>query len=149
MSTEDDRYGPPTHSCEYCSRCFPAKWEEAKNKGPTDDERMLVADITTNAAEIQAAIEHGCELFQSLSHRAFEQGETFHVSLVVTRSSFLIPLGEVGTYLLGSLVLRDEKNCILLPDDRDHLNWLSFLVYLPDGERCLSLRYSPLTRPRD
>jgi hypothetical protein len=131
MSTEDDRYGPPTHSCEYCSLRFPAKWGYDVLG---DLNGKLIVDISNNAAEVKSAIEHGCELFQPVSHRTFEQGERFLVWLEIDRETDLIPVGRTDPYLLARLVLRDERDYINPREQPEDRKELPFLVYLADGK---------------
>jgi hypothetical protein len=60
MEEEDDRYGPPTHTCDYCSRCFPATWED--HEGST----RLQVDLLYKVSEVRLASEHGCEFFTAM-----------------------------------------------------------------------------------
>lgn len=65
MSSEDDRYGPPTHMCKYCNRCFPATWDESEG------ETRLVVDLLFNGAEAKLAAGKGCNFFDRVVHSWF------------------------------------------------------------------------------
>jgi len=60
MEEEDDRYGPPTHTCDYCSRTFPATWED--KKGIT----YLQIDLLCKVPKAMLASESGCEFFAAM-----------------------------------------------------------------------------------
>ncbi|EAT77166.1 hypothetical protein HBI56_206750 [Parastagonospora nodorum] len=71
MADEDDRYGPPTHSCKYCNKCFPATLE--KNRF---GEKCLKSDLLLDGADALVAALDGCQFLLLALHPHKSDAET-------------------------------------------------------------------------
>jgi len=93
---EDDRYGPPSHTCEYCSRCFPATWEEK------DGKTRLVVDMLRSLAEATLAAESGCHIFGQLKN-SHDIPEALQGKLVIEKKWNELESGGFEYYLITEM----------------------------------------------
>jgi hypothetical protein len=93
MANEDDRYGPPTHTCEFCNRCFQTEWETI------GDETRLVVDLMCDGREAIFAAQHGCQFFQKILYPSWPDVDNVRVKFYICRQSWLRPWGDVDPHL--------------------------------------------------
>jgi hypothetical protein len=93
MANEDDRYGPPSHTCEFCNRCFPTEWETLV------DETRLVVDLLCNGQEAIDAAKQGCRFFQKILYPCWPDLKSVRMKFYICRRSWLRPWGDVAPYL--------------------------------------------------
>ena len=111
MADEDDRYGPPTHSCKYCNKCFPATLE--KNRF---GEKCLKSDLLLDGADALVAALDGCQFLLLALHPHKSDAETTRVSFLIEQKTHY---GDhaVRPYLKGSKVLESLDPAKQAPRD--------------------------------
>ncbi|KAF2827068.1 HET-domain-containing protein [Ophiobolus disseminans] len=104
MTSEDDRYGPPTHTCKYCSRCFPAMWEKRLR------DTVLSVDLLSNEAEAELAGREGCEFFHCVIETISSRDEKYEgqVKIMIKRESGCSSGANTSTYLTGGAIIRRQ-----------------------------------------
>lgn len=111
MSDEDDRYGPPTHSCKYCNNCFPATWEYVNGKA-----KGLNIDLLLDGTGAVAAALDGCQFFLAALYPHKPGAETTRVRFLLERKTRYRD-HIIGPYLEGSKVLESLDPAMQAPRD--------------------------------
>jgi hypothetical protein len=75
---EDDRYGRPTHTCKYCTVCFPATWE---HDHVDDTLKVLHVDLLLSGPEAVAAVKDGCEFYLRVMYPKVPGNETSRIKI--------------------------------------------------------------------
>jgi hypothetical protein len=101
MADEDDRYGPPTHTCKFCSRGFSATWEY-RNSG-----KRLIVDLLSGSESISAA-KQGCYFYQEVLYPSWPASEDIRVTLQLERKLYLGDRDDLKFYLEAEGPLKRE-----------------------------------------
>jgi hypothetical protein len=74
MPSEDDRYRPPTHTCNFCSRIFSVTFEGS------DEDEILSFDLSDGRDAVRAAAQ-GCAFFRSVLYPRWPDSEGVRIKL--------------------------------------------------------------------